>query len=445
MLEDFKNYIHQKNLFEPDHKVLLAVSGGIDSVVMCHLFHSASCNFAIAHCNFGLRGLESDGDEDLVRQISINYGVPFYNTKFDTITYARENKLTIQVAARNLRIGWLEQVVSSGGFTCYATAHHQDDNIETFFLNLIRGTGIKGLRGIQPKNGLLIHPLLFSGRKQIEDYALKHELTFREDSSNKQNYYRRNKLRNIIIPELLIIQPDFKKIMIRNINKLNQVERIYTEKIRDLKKQYTRNDNNSILIDHKSILTTESAKLYLVAILEEYGFNESICLKIIESGKKQSGRKFFSEKYILTIERDFLQITEQNLLEPEKEVFTIQENDPVIYNPIKMTTSTLNRDEISSLITDKNRVFFDKQRLRFPLTLRRWKNGDYFYPFGLGGRKKLSDFFIDQKFSDRQKQQTWLLCSGNNIIWIVGQRSDERYKITPSTKIVYSLIMVNTE
>lgn len=442
MLVDFQNYISQHGLFEPGDKILLAVSGGIDSVVMSDLFYTASVKFAIAHCNFGLRGAESDGDEATVRELARKYKVPFYHTRFDTRLYSQAHKLTIQVAARNLRREWLEKLVQAEGFTCYATAHHQDDMIETFFLNLMRGTGIRGLRGMQPRSGMLIHPMLFATREMIVTYAAEKELTFREDSSNSQNYYRRNKIRNLVIPELKKIQPDFGTIMASNLKKLGFVEHVYDSRIEEIKHQTILEDNDKRIIPYNKLIWPEPSYLYLAAILDEYGFSHDACRNILKLAGSKSGRKFYSEKYIIILERDHLAILKKKSDHENEDHFLLGENDMETNEPVCLKSESLNRTELQSLKTDTSQALFDKELLRFPLILRKWRRADYFYPFGIGKRKLLSDFFIDHKFTDEQKHNTWLLCSGRDIIWVVGHRSDDRYKIRDHTKEVFSVKLV---
>ncbi len=436
MLERFIKYVKENKLINENGKILLAVSGGIDSVVMTELFKMSGTIYSIAHCNFHLRGKESDEDALFVEGKSKENGVGFHLTDFDTIGFAAENNLSIQMAARQLRISWLESLVGQFGYQCYATAHHQDDQIETTIINLLRGCGISGLHGIMPKVGVLIHPMLFTKRAEIEAFAQEKNILFREDSSNLNNDYLRNKIRHNLIPVLTEIEPGFQIVFTENIERFRQVEDIYLQQIHSVKSKLVSIKNDQILISISILLALNSVESYLYEIVSGYGFNFSQVKDIVLSLKKQSGKKYFSKSHILLKDREFLIIEKKVTPESELLEFIIESEINLITKPIDLEFESYPNNPDIFQNKDINLAFFDRDKLVYPLKIRKWERGDYFYPLGMKGKKLISDYLVDNKISIAEKKKIWLLTSGDQIVWIIGHRMDNRFRISPVTKNV---------
>ena len=434
MLNEFIKYCKKEKLFSEDDKILLAVSGGIDSVVMAELFFLAEYDFGIAHCNFKLRGKDSDKDEKFVKNLATKFKVPFFIKRFDTYKYSDENKISIQMAARELRYYWFTELLEKEDYKYTATAHHRDDSIETFFINLIRGTGISGLHGILPKQGNLIRPLLFAGRDEIEVFKKENKIKFREDKSNLSDKYLRNKIRHKLIPVIKEIEPEIEKVMQKNISRFSETENIYFKEIEKREKKIVKKETGKIIISIDELRKLKSLKTYLYEFLLPFNFTFSDVENITISLEGISGKQFYSPTHRLLKDRNNLIIAP--LSENEIQEFFIEKTDKGILSPLRLKIKIEKNIELSS---DKNIACLDYSKLEFPLILRKWKRGDVFVPFGMTGKKKLSDFFIDQKLSIIQKEQIWLLCSGENIVWIVGHRIDNRYRITKNTKQVFKL------
>lgn len=444
MLSSIKDYIKKEKLISPGDKVLLTVSGGVDSIVMCALFKQAGISFGIAHCNFQLRGKESDMDELFTEDLAEQLAVPFHSISFETAVFAKKNKLSIQAAARKLRYDWFEELREHFGYTSIATAHHSDDSAETFFINLIRGTGISGLHGIRPKQGNVIRPLLFADKQKILAFAKKNKLHFREDSSNASEKYVRNKIRLKLIPLLKEMNPDVSNTLLETIEKLSMTESVYLKEIGKQKKKLVKNDKGRITISIPKLKTLDPLPAYLFEFLRSFGFNFQVVLDIIRSLESHSGKQFYSETHRLIRERNEL-VVESKKSEARSEKLEARSKklevnigqEEINFQDLKLTfTKTLLTSDFK-LPTLKNIAALDYHKLKFPLEIRRWKNGDSFQPLGMKGKKKLSDFFIDGKFSKTKKENTWLLLSEGNIIWVIGERMDDRFKISPKTKKIY--------
>jgi len=433
MLARFLEHIEKNSLCGKSAKILLAVSGGADSVVMAGLFHKAGYKFGIIHCNFQLRGEESDADEAFVRDLAVKkYKVPFFVTHFDTKKYAEQHKRSIQEAARELRYTYFEEIRKKEHYSSLATAHHADDNIETFFINLLRGSGISGLAGIPVKQKNIIRPLLFAYRSEIEEYAKKNKLKYRTDSSNKDTKYLRNKIRNKMLPVMEQIYPQYRNAISTSITNLRNTEaayRIYLEKISLLKT----NKNGLKTISIKELKKLEPDSHYLFEFISAFGFNKHVCDDICNALDEVSGKIFFSPTHRLIKDREHL-IIEQLTNETPDRIFSLNDGVKQISLPIKLKLTIKKPSALKVFSADKNLALLDKDKLVFPLTLRKWQKGDYFYPLGLKGKKKLSDFFSDHKFSVIDKENTWLLCSENKIVWVIGWRIDDRFKIRTRTQ-----------
>ncbi|MFZ4548687.1 MAG: tRNA lysidine(34) synthetase TilS [Bacteroidales bacterium] len=436
MLQDFKAYIKAESLFTQSDRILLAVSGGVDSIAMVRLFKDAGFDFGIAHSNFGLRGEESDGDEAFVKELAAQFGVEFHVRHFDTKQFAAGQKISIQMAARDLRYEWFNIILSENGYSYIATAHHLDDQAETFFINILRGAGISGMHGILPKQGKVIRPLMFTTRERISSYALGLGLAWREDRSNKSRKYLRNKLRLDVLTELYKINPQFSHKLNESISHLRDVESIYNSHIAGITADLVQHTAEGILISIDWVYEYEPHDTYLYELLKPYGFTFAVVKEIVHSLDTFSGKIFYSPTHRLLRDRENFIIQPLADLKAESsfpEIYTINRETSHIENPIPLEMyETL---EMDGLPMGKACIAcIDADKLVFPLQLRKWEKGDWFMPLGLKGKKKLSDFFVDQKLSLAEKEKIWLLVSGNDIVWVIGKRIDNRFRITPKTK-----------
>ncbi|MFY0630225.1 MAG: tRNA lysidine(34) synthetase TilS [Flavobacteriaceae bacterium] len=429
MLKEFKQHIDQNFSFLENSKLLIAISGGIDSVVLTHLIHKLGFNFSLCHCNFKLRGNDSDADEAFVKNLGKELNTEVFTTSFETESYATENKISIQVAARDLRYEWFYSLVERNSFDFVLTAHNSNDNLETFLINLTRGTGLEGLTGIPPINKKIARPLLASSREDIEVYASENNINWREDQSNASSKYVRNKIRHQVIPILKEINPSVLNTFQNTLNHLNESEEIMNDRIQELSKEALTVEGDLIKIDISKIDELKNKKAYLYQLLHSYGFTE--WNDVLDLLSAQSGKFVTSRTHRLIKDRKFLLLTSTKV---DSETYFVEENTPKILNPIHLAIETVNAK--GSLVSNKNTIYLDKDLIEFPLTIRRWQKGDVFYPTGMNGKKKLSKFFKDEKYSIVEKENTWLLCSGNNILWIIGKRSDRRVLANTHTSSV---------
>ena len=435
MLDELRNHIEENELIAPGGQVLLAVSGGVDSVVMFDLMVRAGYSCAIAHCNFRLRGDESDGDEAFVRKLGGDHGLPVFTRSFETVAIARERRISVQMAARELRYEWFDEIRSDRKYDLVATAHNLDDLIETFFINLIRGTGIRGLSGIRPRTGSLIRPMLFAPRSDIAAYAADRHLTFREDSSNNSTKYLRNRIRHRIIPQLQEINPGFKQGIISTIMKLRNTEIIYEREIESSRKTAGRFEGGHLLLSIEKLKKLDERATFLYEFISPFNFSQKAVSDIEKSLDGPSGKQFFSDTHRLLKDREHLIISP--LSENEITRYYIDDGIPGITEPVKMDLMSINRSAHFLIPADPDTACLDYDKLIFPLILRKWHPGDHFYPLGMPHSKKISDYFIDIKLSIVDKEGTWLLLSGENIVWVVGHRIDDRYKVTKATRQIY--------
>jgi tRNA(Ile)-lysidine synthase len=438
MLQRFRKYLNDNGLFHNSDKILLAVSGGIDSMVMLHLMTISHPKISIAHCNFGLRGEESDEDELFVKNITRQLKIPFFAKKFDTLKYAIEKKVSIQLAARELRYNWFEEIIKKENFDFYATAHNLDDRIETFFINAFRGSGVSGLRSINNKSGNCIRPLLFATRKEIEFYAQHNQIAYREDSSNLKDDYTRNKIRHHLIPILEIIEPDFRTGLQNTFSILSDTQNFIYSEIENWTKKLSDISGENITISIAKLKYLNDRRFILFEILKHFGYNISITENILRAlfSNEPSGKRFFSASHELIIDREFLII---RLIEKKNLVneFLIEITMPEIHKPFKMKCSVEYLNSEFNIHPSRSFGQFDLDKLKFPLKIRRPQPGDYFYPLGMKGKKLLSDFFTDIKLSVFAKRDSWVLESNGKIVWVVGCRIDDRFKITSKTTRVF--------
>lgn len=433
MLEDFKNHIdnHFPKLLQ--NKFLLACSGGLDSVVLAHLCSHYELDFSLAHCNFKLRGKESDKDEKFVRELAKKMGKYIFVKDFETLDYARDQKVSVQMAARDLRYEWFNALMLQNNIKTLVTAHHSDDNLETFMINLSRGTGIKGLTGIPSRTRNIVRPLLPFTRKQILKFANSSKLAWREDLSNAETKYLRNKIRHDIVPLLKELHPTFMTNFTETQEFLKQISEIADNHISQLKKDIFKEDGEVIRIKIESLRALEPLEAYLHALFSAYGFTEWEDLQHLLTA--MSGKEVRSRTHRLVKDRDYLLLT--NIEDNLQKEFQITKEDTEIQTPIGLSISSVHIIEE----VGPNVLYLDKETLKYPLTLRKWQKGDYFYPLGMKGRKKLSKYFKDEKVDVIAKEKQWLLCSGNDIIWVVGKRADDRYKITNSTNKILKIAL----
>lgn len=430
----------QKNLLAnfpnlASKKVVLAVSGGIDSMVLADLFLKSELNFAIVHCNFKLRNSESDLDQKFVEAFCTQNQIPFFTTSFDTLAFAKDFKLSTQIAARKLRYDYFYEILQNENYDFIATAHHLDDNIETFFINLSRGTGIDGLTGIPIINDKVIRPLLDFSRNEIENYANENNLKWREDASNASDYYLRNKIRHHLTPILKEINPSFSKSFEHTLENLKQAQSLIDDASRIVYKKVVEDELDFKKINIQELKKLPNYKAYLYQWLQPLGF--SAWEDIYKLAEAESGKQIFSENYQLLKDRNFLIIAPKSNSVDEE--YTVEKGTSEVNFPIKLLFCKVAEPFYSSNKT----IFVDDKKLSYPLTLRRWKSGDIFYPFGMKGKsKKVSKFFKDEKFSRIEKENTWFLCSNSEIVWIVGTRSDERFKIDEKTKTILQIDLI---
>jgi tRNA(Ile)-lysidine synthase len=439
MYPHFLKYAQEKKLFSPGEKILLAVSGGVDSMVMAHLFLRSGIQTGIAHCNFRLRGKESDGDEMFVRQWADTKGVPFFGRGFDTKHYAAAQGVSTQMAARTLRYEWFDELLDTQGYDKIAVAHHADDNVETVLLNLVRGTGLKGACGIAPVHNRLIRPLLFATREQISRYAADHGIAYREDRSNASDDYARNYIRHHVTPALRTLNPSLAATFQHNSEYLAQACRLLEDVIKKHKAAWCVRRYDEWLIDIKALQQTAAPDFWLFELLQDFGFNGAQTADIARALEEQPGKRFFSATHELVKDRDRLIIGLKSLPEKSDTRFDIQQTDTHLAEPIALTLEHRPHRHASDISKDKHTACLDADKLRFPLTLRPWQQGDAFIPLGMKGKQKLSDFFIDHKIPLPHKRQQWVILSGDDIVWLVGQRPDERYKVTPHTKNIVQI------
>lgn len=431
MLDKFQNHININFGFLKDKKLLLATSGGMDSMVLVHLFQKLNLSFAIAHCNFQLRGTESDGDENFVKEHAKHNNITCFITKFDTSNYSSANKLSTQVAARNLRYNWFNEILEQENFDYIITAHHADDVIETFMINLSRGTGLDGLTGIPSQNGTIIRPMLPFSRKEIEDFTKENNIQWREDSSNASDKYLRNKIRHHIVPVIKEVNESFLQSFQNTLEHLNQEQSLANDAVQMVYEKVVSEEKNKVKIDISALLQYKNYRAYLYQWLHKYGFSAWIDVyNLVES---QSGKQILSENYILLKDRGFLILSRKEKADLEEIIINSITEKPNF--PLKL--SLCNLSDISNQW--KNVIFVDENKLQFPLTIRKWKEGDCFYPSGMQGKKKVSKYFKDEKFTLFQKQETWILESNNQIVWIIGHRADERFIANNPTQTIIKI------
>jgi len=424
MEKAFKKIIKEEYPFLCTNKLLIAVSGGVDSIVLAHLCKMSKMEFSIAHCNFNLRGDESDADEAFVKELAEKMEVPFFTQSFNTLKFAENAGISIQMAARELRYNWFEELSNSMEFDYTLTAHHANDNLETFLINLIRGTGPEGLQGIKDKHHQLIRPLINFSRSEIEEFANSKSLKWREDSSNASDKYMRNRIRHHMVPLMQELNPQLLETFAKTQQHLNESMELVEDYMSLLYPKIISRDVFGYALDIAFLKKVPNSKQVLYQLLKSFGFTE--WNDVHDLMDAQTGKMVLSDTHRLIKDRNRLLLTEIQDESINKE-YQLEKGEEFVMIP---EFGTLHLTEVEKF--DKsatNSIFVPIRKLKFPLLIRKWKEGDFFVPFGMKGKKKLSDYFKDEKFSLPQKEQTWLLFSGEDLVWIINQRADNRFSV----------------
>lgn len=433
MLQKIENHINENLSFLNGKRLLLATSGGLDSMVMVDLFHKMNFEIAIAHCNFQLRGVESFGDQKFVQNYAEANKIVSFITQFDTEAFAKDYRLSTQVAARELRYNWFYELLETKNYDYILTAHHADDNLETFLIHLVRGTGLGGLTGIPVQNDKIIRPLLLFSRQEIGNYAKTNNIEWREDSSNASDKYLRNKIRHNLVPILKELNPDFLSSFQKTQTYLQESQTMVEDASIMVYQQVANEMGEDIHFDLNQLKKLPNYKSYLYHWLSEFGF--SAWDDIYDLVESQSGKQVFSTEFRLLKNRNFLILSPINSIDENEEYF-IEKEQKEVKVPLNLTFSRVKDISTVSNAT----IFVDEDKLQFPLVLRHWKEGDHFQPFGMEGKsKKVSKLFKDEKLSLIEKENIWLLCSADQIVWIIGIRQDERFKIENKTENILKI------
>lgn len=446
LLSQFVQNIKANGLFTKTDKLLIAVSGGVDSVVLCDLCFHAGFNFEIAHCNFQLRGEDSEADEKFVIELASKYKVKHHVVKFDTEKYTADNKQNIQLAARNLRYTWFNDILSNDtSITNILTAHHADDNLETILMNFFKGTGINGLKGIQSNHagigGKIVRPLLFANKSELVDYAQSNNCQWREDVSNESDKYTRNFFRNQIIPLIENVIPEAKTNVQKNIKRFNEISVIYDNAISNIKLKLLEFKGDEIHIPVLKLLKHDAIETILFEIIKSYNFTSSQLNDAVHLLHADSGKFILSNSHRILKNRNWLIISPNET--QDESVFIIESDTKIVH--FGSNIITIENTSSTQFSNDSDIALLDLKNVQFPLLLRKWKQGDYFYPLGMLKKKKLSRFFIDIKLSLLEKENIWVIESNKKIIWVVGKRIDNRFKITDATESVLKLNLVSSK
>lgn len=442
MLEDFKKHLIKICGCSLNNRFLLTVSGGIDSVVMTHLFLQADIDFAIAHCNFQLREEESEADQAFVENLAQKTGKPCHLVRFNTREYADEHGLSVQMAARELRYNWFHEIAKKHGFDFIAIAHNQNDVVETVLINFARGTGIRGLTGINPRVDNIVRPLLFASRWDIEHFAEVGKLAWREDSSNAQTKYIRNRIRHEIIPEFVIINPSFLPNAIDTIGRLGQTELLLDFMMENIKKEVYSETRGKVLIDMEKLKKYPATETLLFELLRPFGCNQRNIRSIVDSFGSIPGKRIITKTHTITRDRLQLIITRNTL--PNHAEILIEAETGSINSPLHLVFKNLLNHNFK-IPAASNYAVLDAEKVAYPLILRRWKPGDSFQPLGMRGTKKVSDYLVNNKVPLPDKQHVWVLESKGRIIWLVNYRIDNRFKITNNTPNILQIEFIDSE
>tara|TARA_Y100001933_G_scaffold67387_1_gene67863 strand:- start:7871 stop:9175 length:1305 start_codon:yes stop_codon:yes gene_type:complete len=434
VLKRFKEHIEKRFPFLLEDDFLLACSGGVDSVVLAHLCQALKMDFSLVHCNFKLRGKDSDGDQRFVEELAHRLNKPFLVRAFDTLGYINQHGGSVQMAARELRYAWFSELLQNKEGAYVLTAHHADDDLETFLINLARGTGIDGLTGIPEQNGGVVRPLLPFCRNDIVGYAKKNGIAWREDRSNTDTKYLRNKIRHQLIGGLKELHPTFLENFQRTQEHLSDSSALLKSYKAKLQKELFEKSGDTVRIQISALIKLEPQGAHLHLILGDYGFTE--WNNVLELLNAMSGKQVVSATHRLVKDREHLLLSVK--AEKDDAKYEIGEDQRVVEHPIKLRICQV--DKITP--EPPNVLYVDKETLNYPLLLRKWQKGDYFYPFGMKGKKKVSKFFKDEKMDILAKQKQWLLCSGNQIVWVIGKRADDRFRVTRKTQEILKFTLL---
>jgi tRNA(Ile)-lysidine synthase len=441
MLERFRQFIAKENLFQRNQKILLAISGGMDSICMLHLMHLSGYEFGIAHCNFGLRGAESDADEALVKRLATQYNVPFFLRKFDTTAYALERHISIQMAARDLRYAFFDEISMLEGYDYIAIAHHKNDSVETIFLNWIKGTGSKGLSGIEIKRGNVVRPLLRFDKREIERYVLQQNLEYREDSSNEKTEYQRNKVRHTIIPLVREINPSFEETCLNNARIQQELEAIKNEYLDQFVQAHVTYYSKGFSVDLKALMQSSAPITLLYGLLAPLGFEEGMVRDFLQSSNMQTGKFIENHVYKVMVERGLIQVHQQ--MEDQDK---FQTNIPLSALPIQVLLQGKDWNISMLKAWDLNKIkqsnaneelFLDTQVFKSNvLSIRAWKEGDSMQVLGMKGQKNISDILTDMKCPTYERKAQLVVCAEEQIVALLGYKIAEMAKVIPNTKEV---------
>ena len=432
MIGKFKKFISENNIIRPGDKILLAVSGGIDSMVMACLFHSMHYNTGIAHCNFSLRGNESDKDEDLVRKYASDNNIPFHTTRFDTKSFAKMNGLSVQMAARELRYKWFEEIRLKHGYDSVAIAHNLNDNIETLLINLVRGTGLTGMSGMKPVSNKIIRPLLFATRQDIINFQNSFNICFREDKSNADTKYVRNKIRHLILPVLKEINPSIEITLNETAERFSGFNEIVYDYISHIRGSVSDENEQFTKFNISRLKTCLNNRTLLYELFKPFGISNALITDLIKVIEGRTGGMVITDTHRIIKNRNELIISDEII---RNETIYIVENSKELFAfPGISSVQNVTITDAYKIPADPLTACLDAQKLTFPVTIRKWETGDYFYPLGMKKRKKLSDYFIDRKYSKFDKENVFILESAGKIVWIIGDMIDDRFKITGKQK-----------
>ncbi|UOQ74474.1 tRNA lysidine(34) synthetase TilS [Hymenobacter cellulosilyticus] len=439
MLERVRQFITEQELFLPaTDYILVAVSGGMDSVVLADVLHRLEVKFAIAHCHFGLRGEEADADEEFVRKLAKKYDVPYFAEFFQTKEFAAQEGISTQMAARTLRYAWFERIRQTQQLDYIATAHHQRDAAETMLLNLTHGTGLAGLHGIKAKNGRIIRPLLGMGKEDLYDYLVENRLVWREDASNDSTLYQRNRLRHDVLPVLRDINPNLDQTLQITAERVGGAEEILRRYVEVTQTEARRDEAAVVYLNIPTLQRTAATTLVLHELLKPFGFSYLVVKDIVAAFKGESGRRFESPTHTLVKDREQLVIKPRSLT--KFGTYQLQAGQTELKAEGLNLRAELTEGAGQEIPRSKQVAALDADKLSFPLTVRRWQEGDWFMPIGMKGKKKLSDFLIDQKVPLNLKDDVRVLVTADQkIAWVIGYRPDERFKLTEETQRVLTV------
>ncbi len=431
MLSRFLEYSAQERLFAKGSRLLLAVSGGIDSMVMAWLIREAGIEHSVAHCNFSLRGEESDADEEFVNTWARSHNIPFYSTRFDTLAYAGSHRISVQMAARELRYDWFRSLIQKEGFDSVAVAHNLNDNAETFLINMMRGTGLSGLTGMSPHTGDVIRPLLFATRAEIAAFAAEYGIGYREDSSNRQVKYTRNRIRHMVIPEMEKVNPGAVNAITDTMRHLASSSAILETYISGLSSELFRSIDDTTEADIKSLIALTPQEPHIFELFRPYSISPRQTGEVISLLHSDTGRSLYTVTHRLLNDRGRIIITPRRDETPDD--YSFGSIDEMRISGLFSDISIEERSD-EPLPVIPLTAAIDLDRVTFPVTVRHWEPGDRFMPLGMKQMKKISDFLIDMKIPVSEKEKVLLLLSGDEIMWVMGYRIDDRYRVTTQTR-----------